>query len=164
LINGSCNDAAECLIEDSDGNCQKGCKHSGNETVSSCVIDECVGYSSGVCSSITGCTLVEGFCVDNSFENHECTKIYSVSMCVSVPNCDIFFGGLCRERVLYNKDCDVVGEEICLNTSNCKWDAKAGCVESEEEEENSKSESFLTWSFFAFLGSFNKIFVLFFFY
>jgi hypothetical protein len=75
-------------------------------------------------------------------------------------------GGLCRERVLYDEDCGVVGEDVCFNTSVCKWDPRVGCVEEEKEreedeekgkeEESAKSESVLSWWFFAFIGLFNR--------
>jgi hypothetical protein len=87
--------------------------------------------------------------------------------CLSFPNCDIFFGNLCKRKVLYDENCDLVGEDECFNSSVfCTWDPRTGCVEEKEredeekgkeEEESVKSESVLSWWFFAFIGLFNKI-------
>jgi hypothetical protein len=162
LIDGSCSDVNGCLIKDLNGNCRKGCKHSGSETSSSCVVDGCIQYSSSVCSTVSGCVFVEGFCV-SSFEDFGCIGIDSPSICLSIPNCDIFFGGVCGERVLYNEDCGLVGEDVCFTASVCGWDPRVGCVKVEEEEEEAESQSFLSWSFFAFIGLINFDFFFFFF-
>jgi hypothetical protein len=100
--------------------------------------------------------LAEGFCF-SSFEGFGCVGVDSESECLSIPNCDIFLGGVCGERVLYGKDCNLIGEDVCLNTSVCRWDPRIGCVEVEEEEET-KTETSLTWSFPAFIGLINIIF------
>jgi hypothetical protein len=150
LIDGSCSDANECLIKDSNGNCRRGCKYS-SEITTSCVIDGCIQYSSGVCSTISGCVLVEGFCV-GSFEDFGCIGVDSESACLSISNCDIFLGGVCGERVLYDKDCSLIGEDVCFDTSICRWDPRVGCVEVEEDQEEIKTETFLTWLFSAFIG------------
>jgi hypothetical protein len=154
LIDGSCSDAKECSIKDLNGNCRKGCKHSRSEITSSCIIDGCVQYSSSVCSNVSGCVLVEGFCV-SSFEDFGCIGVDSKLVCLSISICDFFLGGVCGERVLYDEDCGLVGEDVCFITSICKWDPRVGCVKVEEKEEKAKTESFWTWSFFAFIGLIN---------
>jgi hypothetical protein len=162
FIDGSCGDASGCLTKDLDGKCRKGCKRSSeSETTSSCVLDGCIQYSSGACSTILGCVLAEGSCV-SSFEGFGCVGVDSESECLSIANCDIFLGGVCGERVSYDKDCSLIGEEVCFKTSVCKWNPRVGCVEEEEEGKEAKGESFLTWSFFAFIGL--KNFILFFFF
>jgi hypothetical protein len=117
--------------------------------------------------------LVEGFCISSS-EDFGCIGVDSESECLSNPNCDIFLGGVCGERVLYDEDCGLIGEDVCFDTSICRWDPRVGCVKAEEEEEKKeeevKTESFLTWCFFAFIGLikifffFTLILIIFFFF
>jgi hypothetical protein len=40
---------SECGMKNTEGNCRSGCKHTGNDTTSSCIVDECGKYTIEEC-------------------------------------------------------------------------------------------------------------------
>jgi hypothetical protein len=49
--------------------------------------------------------------------------------------CDFFISG-CKNKLLYDGVCEIVGENACLNTTDCNWDRVDGCARKEEDKAN----------------------------
>jgi hypothetical protein len=155
LIDGSCLNVGECSNMDERGNCRSGCKRSEDEMSSSCVVDECGKYSVSKCGETVGCAVANNSCVSSEHvESDECNDIIDMSDCLKKNDCDIFAGYVCGKRVDFNEICSVVGEDVCLQTSNCKWDSRNGCVfiAEDDEVEKSNNSSSISWSLIAFIG------------
>jgi hypothetical protein len=130
VIDGKCSNVSECSIKDSDGDCKIGCKHSEDETTSSCIVDLCFVHSLTMCVSFPGCVISGSSCVSIS---RNCDVIESSIDCFSLPDCDSFIFGYCKNKLLYDGVCELVGENMCWNTTKCIWDVVNGCVKKVEE-------------------------------
>jgi hypothetical protein len=102
----------ECLIKDSDGDCKVGCKHSGNETASSCEKDSC-----GIYSNVDECLNIEGC----SFINGRCSNISECSIKNSDGGCKIGCKHSRNETVLFCEVdlCIFHSLSVCLSFSGC---------------------------------------------
>jgi hypothetical protein len=136
FINSRCSNISECSIKDSDGECKSGCKHSESQIISSCEVDMCFFHSLTACVSFPGCVISNSSCT-SIFGS--CNVIYSSFDCFSFPYCDFFVSGRCKNKLLYDVVCEIVGEKMCLNTTDCIWDAVNGCVRKEEEAKSNDS-------------------------
>jgi hypothetical protein len=138
---------SECEVKNSEEECRSGCKHSGNEIASSCIVDECGRYTVLECPSVNGCFALFGSCVD-SFEYNRCRYSIDVDSCISRSECDIFKGNVCSEEVLYDANCTLLGQKVCLTTLSCVWEnSDVGCVFfhtniKEEDDKNGGNDSF----------------------
>jgi hypothetical protein len=95
----------------------------------------CVVNSLIECGSLPDCVILNESCVSIL---RNCDETLSSVDCYSLVYCDFFISGYCKNKLLYDGVCEVVGQNICSNTSDCVWDTANGCVKIKIE----KSEPF----------------------
>jgi hypothetical protein len=80
---------------------------------------------------LLGCLYQDGSCL-SVWEDIDCGNLL-YNICISRKDCDVFSDNVCGKKIIFENDCKIVGETVCLESLDCIWKEGNGCVAKDDE-------------------------------